>query len=535
MRVGRHQPTPNDLSDHRLGGRSPASVILPASMNCHTIRSLLDRPHFVWLALAPLVLTSILASCPPLRAEEDNTPPQWTMFRGPNGSGRLPSAQLPERFGLESNVAWVRDLPAGHSSPVLFAERIFLTGTEGEQLFVLALDRDDGRELWRREVPRPRRETIDPRSGPAAASPVVDDRRIVTFFGEFGLIAHDHEGNELWRLALGPFNNIYGTGSSPILVGDRVFLCIDQQRDSFLLAVDAGTGKEVWRTPRPEAKSGHSTPIVWTPEDSTKPQILVTGSFLLTAYDPADGSRIWWVGGLPFEMKSTPVAGDGLLFIHGYGSPYNDAGRDVVVPTWEQASAGDEDGDGRLAPGEIAHAVAREWLDFVDLDTDGHLDADDWAYLRAALASRNSMMAIRLPGALATGDLSEEHVVWQAFRRVPQLPSPLLTDDALWMVNDRGLTTVFQPASGHILAQGRIEGLIDSIYASPIAVGDRVFVIGRSGKIAVLSSVRAREGDLTPLFVTDLDETIVATPALDERSMYVRTRSRLFAFRATNP
>lgn len=453
------------------------------------------------------------------------------MFRGPNGHGALATGDVPDRFGTAQNVAWVRDLPTGHSSPVLFGEHIYLTGSLDERLFVLAVHREDGRELWRREVPRVRREAIDPRSGPAAASSAVDAQRIVSFFGDFGLIAHDHDGNELWRRSLGPFNNIYGTGSSPLLHGDRVFLCIDQQRDSFLLAVDAATGEELWRTPRPEAKSGHSTPILWKPEGSERPQVLVTGSFLLTAYDPDDGKRVWWVGGLPFEMKSTPVIGDGLLFIHGYGSPYNDAGRDVEVPAWDVARAGDLDQDGRLAREEITHPVAKEWLGFVDLDADGHLDADDWSYLKAALSSRNSMMAIRLPGALATGDLSEEHVVWQAFRRVPQLPSPLLTGNALWMINDRGLTTVFDPPSGRILAQGRIDGLIDSIYASPVAVGDRVFVSGRSGKIAALSTKRARDGDLTPLFVTDLDETIVATPALDEDSMYVRTRSRLFAFR----
>ena len=513
----------------------PASVILAGSMATYKHLTFLPSSPACrgWIGLAPLALLILVSAV--VHAEEAGPADQWTMFRGPNGAGQLSSSELPERFGPDVNVAWSRDLPTGHSSPVLYGDRIFLTGVEGDQLLVLALSRDDGRELWRREVPRPRREAIDPRSGPAAATPVVSADRVVTFFGDFGLLAHDHEGEELWRLPLGPFNNIYGTGSSPLLFDDRVFLCIDQQRDSFLIAVDAKTGEQIWRTDRPEAKSGHSTPIIWTPEGNQEAQLLVTGSFLLTAYDPEDGRKIWWVGGLPFEMKSTPVIGSDLLFIHGYGSPYNDAGRDVAVPAWERAREADADGDGRLAASEITHPVAKEWLDFVDLDGDKHLDAEDWSYLKAALASRNSMMAIRLPGALAKGDLSEEHVVWQAFRRVPQLPSPLLAAGTLWMVNDRGLTTVFDPPSGQILAQGRIDGLVDSIYASPISAGDRVFVIGRSGKIAELSSERARRGDLTPLFVTDLDETIVATPALDERSMYVRTRSRLLAFRANNP
>ena len=95
-----------------------------------------------------------------------------------------------------------------------------------------------------------------------------------------------------------------------------------------------------WKVDRPEAKSGHSTPIVWRGPDG-KDQILVPGSFLLTAYDAATGKKLWWVGGLSFEMKSTPVIGGDTIYVNGYGAPVNDPGNKVTVPAGRR---GVEDG-----------------------------------------------------------------------------------------------------------------------------------------------------------------------------------------------
>ena len=202
-----------------------------------------------------------------------------------------------------------------------------------------------------------------------------------------------------------------------------------------------------------------------------------------------------------------------------------------LCPPGAKQKADDSDGDGQLSAEETSVAIAKEWLGFVDLDGNGKLSKEDWNYLRAALASKNSMIAVRLPGAKATGDLTEEHVLWKHFRRVPQLPSPLTYKDALWMVNDRAITTVLDPSTGRVLTQGRIDGLIDSIYASPIAGGGRVIITGRAGKIAVLSAASAVQGKLDTLAVNDMDEVIYATPALDESTLYVRTHSALYAFR----
>ena len=205
-------------------------------------------------------------------------------------------------------------MPPGSSSPVLTADKLFLTALDGDDLVTIALDRSTGKQLWRRAAPRVRREKLDPRNHPAASSPVTDGERVIVFFGDYGLLAYDTAGAELWKHELGPFNNIYGTGASPILVGDLVVLAVDQQSGSFILALNASTGKVEWRQERPEAKSGHSTPILYEPKGG-KSQILLPGSFYLTSYDAVSGDKLWWVEGLSFEMKSTPVVHNGLLFI----------------------------------------------------------------------------------------------------------------------------------------------------------------------------------------------------------------------------
>ncbi len=346
---------------------------------------------------------------------------EWSRFRGPNGTGVGESPGLPIHFDLEQNLVWSTSLATGYSSPVLTGNRIFLTGEKDGALYTYALDRDTGAVLWRREAPRGRRQKLDSRNNPASPTPVTDGEAVFVFFPDHGLLAYSVEGEKLWDVPLGPFNNVYGMGASPILVDDRVILVCDQSTGSFLLAVDKATGEEAWRAARPEAKSGHSTPVVHQPAKGPK-QLLVPGSFLLTAYSVETGEKLWWVGGLSFEMKSTPVLDGDVVYVNGYGSPLNQPGRKVEVPDWNDVVwAHDADGDARLAEKEMPDERSRSWFGFVDLNGDAVLDAEDWGYYQAALASTNGVLAISLGG---SGDRSEESVRWSYHRAVPQLPSP---------------------------------------------------------------------------------------------------------------
>ncbi|MCH7826297.1 MAG: PQQ-binding-like beta-propeller repeat protein, partial [Acidobacteria bacterium] len=305
----------------------------------------------------------------------------WSRFRGPNGSGVGDSDSLPVEIGPDHNVIWKTAVPEGYSSPVLTPERIFLTAFEDDRLLTIALDRADGRELWRREAPRPRVEHLDPRNNPAAPSPAVDDARVYVFFAEFGLLAYDFDGNEAWRVPLGPFDNLYGMGASPVVFDGKVLLVCDQRTGSFLIALDGESGDVVWKVDRPEAASSHVTPIVWQPEDD-EPQLLVVGSFLFSGYSIATGERLWWVRGMIHEMKSVPVVADGIAYVNGYGSPLNDPGNTMDVGSFEEALAYDADGDGLLAREELPEGRARQRIGMSDLDRDGKLSENDWNYFR---------------------------------------------------------------------------------------------------------------------------------------------------------
>ena len=167
----------------------------------------------------------------------------WPQFRGPNASGIANEKDLPVEFGPEKNLVWKTPLPAGHSSPVLTKDRLFVTAYEPNKLYVMALNRADGKILWRREVPKERNQELHKSNSPASPSVATDGKNVYAFFTDFGLICFDVAGKEQWRLPLGPFNNPFGLGASPILAEDKVLLICDVESDSFFLAVDKNTGK----------------------------------------------------------------------------------------------------------------------------------------------------------------------------------------------------------------------------------------------------------------------------------------------------
>jgi outer membrane protein assembly factor BamB len=448
---------------------------------------------------------------------------EWARFRGPNGSGLGETKGLPTEFGPSLNVVWKTELPQGFSSPVIHGNRIFLTGFREDRLFTFAVDRRTGKVLWEREVPRDRKEKLDKRNHPAAASAATDGKSVYVFFGDYGLLAYNVDGKELWRQPLGPFNNIYGMGASPIIVDDKVVLACDQNLGSFIAAFDAKTGKERWRTARPEAKSGHSTPIVYKPA-SGRTQILLPGSFLLNAYDAQTGKRVWWAGGLSFELKSVPVIHGDTLFINGFGSDENEPGRRVAVATAAEVFAsGDANKDGKLAGAEIPAPHMRRAIAFSDLDGDKQMSVDEWNYYKAAMDSENGMLAIRLGG---SGDMTEKSIKWTYRRAVPQLPSPLVYENVLYMVNDGGIVTSLNPETGAMIQQGRLKGAIDAYYASPVAADGKIYMASEKGKVSVLKP----GGSLEPVAVNDLQEDIYATPALVDGRIYLRTRGTLYCF-----
>ena len=139
------------------------------------------------------------------------------------------------------------------------------------------------------------------------------------------------------------------------------------------------------------------------------------------------------------------------------------------------------------------------------------------------MASLNGMVAIRLGG---SGDMTDENIVWRYHRAVPQLPSPLLFQNVLYMINDGGIATSFRPATGEVIARGRIKGAVDHYYTSPVAADGKIFFVSESGKVAVVRP----GGSFDVLAVNDLGSPTYATPAIADGRIYIRTVDVLWAF-----
>ncbi|HEY3138801.1 MAG TPA: PQQ-binding-like beta-propeller repeat protein [Blastocatellia bacterium] len=476
-----------------------------------------------------LLLAFLMASfsLSPVVAED------WSQFRGPNGTGVSSTSGLPTEFGPEKNVVWKTPLPPGHSSPVLARNRIFITAHTAEKpnykLLVFCLDRQTGKVLWQREVPRKQSGRLQLVNGPASPSPVTDGENVYAFFQEFGLLSYDANGKERWRLPLGPFNMFYGFGASPILVDDKVVLPVDQDNpSSFLIAVDKNSGRVRWKVDRPAVISGYSTPIVYQPKQGAK-QIVIPESFQLSAYSVEDGKRVWWVRGLACEMKSIASHDAEFVYINGWGFPQNQPGKQVkTIPFEEGLAKYDKNHDGLIAKSEISGTEPMDKMlaaafEAFDTDRDEKLDAKDWEVFRAMMASENGLLAIKLGG---DGDQTSAAIRWRYTKPVPQVPSTLLYQGVLYMVNDGGVLISFDPATGNVIKQGRLQGAIDKYFSSPVAADDKVFLIGEGGAVSVLKAA----GDWQILTVNQLDDECFATPAIANGRIYVRTRSALYCF-----
>jgi outer membrane protein assembly factor BamB len=221
---------------------------------------------------------------------------EWTRFRGPNGSGVGAAPTLPARWA-EKDYNWKVPLPGvGHSSPVLWGERIFLTSAEedtGKRL-VLCLHAHDGRRLWSREYAGERHGKHQDNSF-ATATPAVDEARVYLSWGnprEYLVVALDHDGKEVWRTDLGSFRSGHGFGPSPIVHEDLLVVPCEQDGPSTLFGLDRATGKVVWKVPR-KSKASYTTPCVHQPPGRPAELIFTSYEHGITALDPKTGRVVW--------------------------------------------------------------------------------------------------------------------------------------------------------------------------------------------------------------------------------------------------
>jgi outer membrane protein assembly factor BamB len=447
----------------------------------------------------------------------------WDRFRGPNGSGVNEAHGLPVEFGADKNMVWRVALPPGHSSPILVGDHIFLTAFEGDKLLTISLDRASGKILWKREAPRTRVSKIDRRNSPASPSPATDGKNIYVFFGDVGLISYGFDGNQRWSTPLGPFNNVYGMGASPVVVDDKVVLVCDQSSGSFIAAFSLADGKERWRKPRPEALSGHSTPSI-IKDANGKSLIVAPASFRMDVYAADTGEDVWWIHGLASEMKSVPVIEGDTIYINGYNTPENDPGKQVAIAPFEDVlKSNDKNGDGKISKDEAPDQRTKTYFPYIDLNGDGVLDAYEWKMFAAIMGATNSLLAVKIGG---HGEMTATAVEWQFHKSIPQLPSVVLYRGVIYMINDSGVLTTLDAKTGEMLKQARLRSVSDKYFASPVASDGKIFFASQSGVVAVLKA----GGDQEMLAANNLNEDIYSTPAIEDGRLYVRTVSYLYCF-----
>ena len=469
--------------------------------------------------IARHILAGFLFAVVVLRAPAATS--HWPQFRGPNGAGVADGQQPLIQFGPGTNQLWKVPLASGASSPCVWRDAIFLTAFNEGKLETICLNRRDGKVRWRQIAPAERIEPFHATEGsPAASTPATDGRHLISYFGSCGLVCYGLSGKELWRLPLPVAQQIgdFGSGASPIIAGGLVIVNRDQMSGSELLAVDVRTGKVAWRADRSEFKSGWSSPAIWM-NNGTR-EVVLPGFVEMRAYNLKTGEERWRLRGLPTAVCTTPVAGNGLLFFAGWAPGKSDE----PLPTFDSTVARvDKNKDGIIAF-EEADEMIKNFFTTYDANRDGRITREEWdAVLKMLGSGENALLAVR-PG--GKGNITESHVAWKQTRGLPYVASPLVYRGRVYIVKDGGMISCFDAATGKPVYEQERIGALGNYQASPVAADGRIYVASVNGVMTVLDA-----GDKPDVLArTELRERLMATPAIVDNKLYVRTANHLWAF-----
>lgn len=317
-------------------------------------------------------------------------------------------------------------------------------------------------------------------------------------------------------MPLGPFNSFYGMAGSPVLAGNTLVMVCDQRNDSFIVAVDAGNGKVLWKTNRPNFEA-YSTPAIYKPKDGPT-QIIVQGSRTVDAYSLDKGERLWWVNKIGAYPKGVPVLGTDMVYVMA------DGGDDPFLPPFDEALKADNNRDQRIQREEMkSQKEAYEHFGWLDANSDGIVDRVEYDFVRNSTTLGHGLTAVRLGG---QGDLTPTNVAWSLKKSYPSIPAPLVYREVMYLMKEGGIVTSVDPASGQVLKQGRTPDALEEYYASPVAADDKIYVVSASGKVTVIKAGAQWE----IIGTNDLGEEVWATPAIAGSNLYIRTRGALYSF-----
>lgn len=448
----------------------------------------------------------------------------WPRFRGPKGAGVADNDhRLPEVWDTEKNVKWVTSIRGwGWSSPVVWGNKVFLTGgysdkgeeppesgyTEEEGFkfmgewrpdstyhwMVYCLDIESGKIIWEREAHRAVAEGRSQRrvsNSWASSTPAVDGERLYVLFGEHGLYCYDLDGNRLWTHPLPGSKTFfnYGYGTSPIAHDCRVIFTYDNEVNSFITALDGKTGKEVWKKPREESTS-YATPIIW--ENKFRTEILTAAQKQIRSYD-LDGNLLWDMdAGMTMNCIPSPIVSHGMAFASsGY---YKFKHRPVYA----------------FKPGASGDISLRSW------GKDGNAPRGGTEKEVAKMGGDITLDS--LPEHERTG----EFIQWYQPVASSEVTSPLVYGDYYYTLMDQGFLNCRHVMTGEeVYDRKRLPG---RFMASPWAYNDRIFCLSEKGRTYVVK----QGSEFETLQTNDLGERCIATPAIAQGKLFIRTESRVY-------
>jgi outer membrane protein assembly factor BamB len=407
-----------------------------------------DRFRQTRLALGLAVLLAAAAT-----VGADN----WPRFRGPNGTGVAADKGVPVKWAA-GDFLWKVELPGvGHSSPVVWGDRLFLEtgGAKGNGRALLCLDTNTGKQLWSREAPGGTASKHG-RNSFASSTPATDGERVYAIFWDgrdVSLSAYDLDGKPLWKQDLGSYTSQHGPGMSPLVYDGRVFVNDDQDGTAALLAFDARTGKAAWKAERKPFRACYSTPFV-RQKSGGGDELIVASTAGITAYDPKSGAENWaydWkFSGMALRTVASPLEAGGLIFVtSGDGSG---ARHFIAVEP----------------PARSGEGPKLVW---------SSQDRGSVPYVPTVLARDGRLFLVHDKGTLVCLDARSGAEVWSKNLRCLFTASPVLIDGKIYAPNEQGDVYVYAAAPTYQLLAKNSLG--EPVFASPAVANGRLYVRGK--------------------------------------------------------
>ncbi len=418
--------------------------------------------------------------------------------------------------------------------------RVFVSGMTSEHtISLLAFDATSGQKLWQRDWPTGDLPEVHQTNSHASSTPAADQERVYLYFSSLGMIAVDAKsGDDVWRQPLPvPFFVFkWGAGMSPVIYRDMLLFCQDDDLNPAMYAFDRATGAVRWKDERIDMAVNYSHPVINTVDG--RDEIVVAGTGLLIGYDPQNGQRRWHAKTLLRNIKTTPVCSDGTIYI----SVQSGGIANQWLASIDQAETGNHDGkidkaETQAFVGEmpIPDAFFERTFGRGDENHDGFLEGAelDAAFLhpdnRAGAtftstgdaAADEFILAVRGGG---SGDVTESHLLWKhRTKYTDHIVSPFISHGRMLLLKGGGITTVFDTQTGEPLRGPKRIASASDYFASPVAGDGKIYLAGENGMITVLKDAP----DYEVLATNDVGGSVVATPAIAEGALFVRTRDKL--------